>query len=97
MVGIVEAAEESLLARMFAYGRYRRKRQVLSAAVCDYLKDVLNGIAEEGRLDFSEEGGSVAYQCVLNLQINQQTLRNRLLCDSRAGSHTFRNQTGRIF
>ena len=59
MAGIVQAAEERLLAKMFEFGRYRRKRQVLSVAVCTYLKIMLNGIAQEGRLDFSGEGESV--------------------------------------
>ena len=56
MLGIVGAAEERLLTSMYTYGRYRRQGQLLSAAVCAYLKLVLKGIADDGRLDFSEEG-----------------------------------------
>ena len=54
MGGIVDEAGGALL-----FGMYRRKRQLpslLSSAVCTYLRTMLEGIAGEGRLDFSEEG-----------------------------------------
>ena len=48
MVGIVKGA--------LLFGKYGTKHSLLSSAVCIYLRAKLEGIAKEGRLDFSEEG-----------------------------------------